>query len=345
MMNKYLKSKNLCLFCIFFIILMCLLVYSQQGNAKSEKVSDTSKQASVEKDSHQDESEEYSQQNETEKAYDTTGVQTSVEKDSHQDKNEEKTYLENISSYLRWTAITVTALSITIGIITVFVGGVLIFFERKRDNYEKYKLEVSEKLKKFEEDNREKLKELEENNKDSLKSHINKIDDEISQKLKERLVRKFDMKIEELEEDHEIYRQSLLKKIENAVHPIEMRHNAADTVRWQAWYKFHPPLSKALREEKWDDFLSIWSKLQEFQFILASLLSPKQKIISDGLGNFVSEKFSNDMIPDELWNLILILNDQERFKKPYVSLLLEKLGEKLGRTLDEPLPFTEDGKY
>ena len=306
MMNKYLKSKNLCLFCIFFIILMCLLVYSQQGNAELDKAS-----------------------------ADTTEVQTSADQNNcPHDNSEEKFHLENINFYLRSVAIIVAILSIGITIFTIFFSGFEFIFERKRDKYEKYKLDVSEKLEKLEKEN-EKL----------IESHINKIDDEISQKLKERLVRKFDMKIEELEEDHEIYRQSLLKKIENAVHPIEMRHNAADTVRWQAWYKFHPPLSKALREEKWDDFLSIWSKLQEFQFILASLLSPKQKIISDGLGNFVSEKFSNDMIPDELWNLILILNDQERFKKPYVSLLLEKLGEKLGRTLDEPLPFTEDGKY
>lgn len=306
MMNKYLKSKNLCLFCIFFIILMCLLVYSQQGNTELDKAS-----------------------------ADTTEVQTSADQNNcPHDNSEEKFHLENINFYLRSVAIIVAILSIGITIFTIFFSGFEFIFERKRDKYEKYKLDVSEKLEKLEKEN-EKL----------IESHINKIDDEISQKLKERLVRKFDMKIEELEEDHEIYRQSLLKKIENAVHPIEMRHNAADTVRWQAWYKFHPPLSKALREEKWDDFLSIWSKLQEFQFILASLLSPKQKIISDGLGNFVSEKFSNDMIPDELWNLILILNDQERFKKPYVSLLLEKLGEKLGRTLDEPLPFTEDGKY
>ncbi|GEM_PF-4639698 len=211
-------------------------------------------------------------------------------------------------------------------------AGLTFYYDKKRKESEEYKLKVSETI-----------EELEKNNGKLIEKQAREMEDKFSDKMEYKLKQKFEKQISFLKEDYDEYREKLLRKIGQTTEPIETRQSAAETVRWQAWHKIHPSLSDALKNNNWADSLSVWNDFHEFQFALASLLSPKQEEIFDGLGRFVKIQ-EKKKLPDEFWNLILILNKQKRFKSLGVSEMLDRLGEKMGRSLNEVPPSSQENE-
>ena len=226
----------------------------------------------------------------------------------------------------------VAILSAFITLYSSLLIGMILHFERKRDNYDQYKSEVNKKIEKLEEENRK-----------IIEKELSEMKNNIFDEMRGKLNLKFEKQISLLKEDYDEYREELLRKVGQTTEPIEIRQVAAETVRWQAWHKIYPSLSDALKNNKREDFLSVWNDFHEFNLVLASLLSPKQEEIFDGLGRFV-DRIPKNMLPDELWNLILTLNKQKRFKTAGVFGMLDRLGEKMGKSQNEVLLSSQENE-
>lgn len=75
------------------------------------------------------------------------------------------------------------------------------------------------------------------------------------------------------------------------------------------------------------------------QNILLTLF-PLQEIRNTGSGNL----FPQGIVPPSLWNLILLLKEQNRLKDLKVLNMAQRLGKEMGRSLDEKSTEFDDSE-
>lgn len=160
-----------------------------------------------------------------------------------------------------------------------------------------------------------------------------------SKEMEERLASKFQNEImqrilSQLRDQIKNYESILIEHLDYEVDPIEKRIMKEEKLRSDIWGLLFFRLSKALEEKNWNEYLKGWADFHKLQVALSQLLSKDPTDICTGLGTFIN-LYRDGLVPDSLWDLILLLKKQNRIKGLTTRHIVEKLGKALGRSLDE----------
>jgi Mg2+ and Co2+ transporter CorA len=160
-----------------------------------------------------------------------------------------------------------------------------------------------------------------------------------SKEMEERLQSKFQNEImqriiSQLQDQIKNYEAILIEHLDYEVDPIEKRLMKEEKVRSDIWGLLFSRMSEALEKNKPAEYLKGWADFHKLQIALSQLLSKDPTDICTGLGTFIS-LHEEGLVPVSLWDLILLLKEQNRIKGLTTRPIVEKLGSYMKRNLSE----------
>jgi len=129
---------------------------------------------------------------------------------------------------------------------------------------------------------------------------------------------------------------SFQQQIEFRIAFIDKRLFLVEYARISIWDQLVPLLIQAAIANNWGEYHRIWGKYFKMNLALSQIISTKPIDAWNGLASFIS-LFDRRINQTALWELVLLLKKQNRLRDPRVFNMAVKLGDALGRRLDEPM--------
>ena len=222
-----------------------------------------------------------------------------------------------------------------INVLAIFVGSfisiisiILAFFfwnfERKRNELDNRYLQLFERETIL-------LKETSSTFMEEVKKEIS--DGDFEKTLHEKIDKKFQLEIERIDGLNKRYHNIMLARAESSTSQITARQNKSEIVKLSQFRLIYKYVATHMESNEYGKALSIFNKYHNFQLAISQLLHYQFPIIADGFNILLA--IENKYLPQELWDLVLLLYHQKRFGDEIIMSLVTKLGQYMDRSLDE----------
>lgn len=224
-------------------------------------------------------------------------------------------------------------LSIIIGVIVISIPFLTWYFDRKQSQ------EINRSL----EFHRSRIEFLERDVQRTIEGIESRLENQLLNELKEKMDINLRNQSREMKEQFNNYQSLLFERLDFNIEPMDERLLKAEIVRFSIWNLLLPRINRAIQGKKWMKYIEVWNNYHTLNLALAQVLSSRIEDICTGLGKFLDLN-PQGIVPPSLWNLILLLKEQNRLEDLRALNMVQRLGKEMGRSLDEKSTEFDDSE-